>query len=525
MSGQALPERPLAPAICRQHELACGSTLAHLLGKRGGRSQKTLSLLLGRHPSLGTQANDAGLTPLMVAAASSVKTLNEAAVACWSVLERTILNPRWDRTDETHQASMVSQLREAIGRGADPAAHDAIGWTCLQATALCCEPRAAQALLENVGGSGGHDDDDLGEIDDSTNHAASGARLAEAAAATVRPLARASVRQVTAESERVVYATSRSGHTALLWANWMAWVSARPPELDDGSEAAQQQRASNVQVCARAHQIVELLAGRGALMRTRDEAGLANLKAAYERSDAKQRALLRLNPDALRVLGVPPVASGAAEVPLAERLGSLRNLRASQKYSFYPRNYRPPESLEAFLLRMEATHAWQTEDGRLFAPHFNGCMRTLISSSKLFLQDRIASGHVESPEAILSLHVYTLYTSIFREANAAMRSFDADGIAVWRPFIFYLTSALRGLNARSTVVFRGLKLNLCDEPTVEKFLDGRYPPSLPPEEVEETSKYHPGNVVLWPAFSSTTQVQTWIGLNPMSPNETRFLCA
>lgn len=89
-----------------------------------------------------------------------------------------------------------------------------------------------------------------------------------------------------------------------------------------------------------------------------------------------------------------------------------------------------------------------------------------------------------------------------------MRSFDLAGLEAWRPFIYYLTQALASLNARSTVVFRGLKLRDFTgaypgrNPT-ELFLDGCL--FAKPGEEDESAKYHPGNIVLWPAFSSTTR--------------------
>ena len=105
--------------------------------------------------------------------------------------------------------------------------------------------------------------------------------------------------------------------------------------------------------------------------------------------------------------------------------------------------------------------------------------------------------------------MYTLYTSVFRDANSAMRSFDLQGIQAWQPFIYYLTQALDSLNARSDVVFRGLKLRDFNglhpgRSVTQLFLDGELG-GRPGEPEDDTAKYHPGNIVLWPSFSSTTR--------------------
>jgi hypothetical protein len=130
-------------------------------------------------------------------------------------------------------------------------------------------------------------------------------------------------------------------------------------------------------------------------------------------------------------------------------------------------------------------------------------MPSLIISCKLFVQDRLASGAQLSPVHIFSLHLYTLYCSIFRDSNRAMRSLEWDQILVWRPFIWYLDQALYQLNTSSSTVFRGLKLRGTDG-TVGSFLDAKWPKGMSDYTRQQTPKYYPDHIVLWPAFSSTS---------------------
>lgn len=119
------------------------------------------------------------------------------------------------------------------------------------------------------------------------------------------------------------------------------------------------------------------------------------------------------------------------------------------------------------------------------------------------MQDRIASGAQLSPTHIFALHLYTLYCSIFRDTCKAMRDLDWGNIKAWRPFIYYLDRALYQLNTASSIVFRGLKLFDADG-KVASFLDGKWPPSLTEYQRQHTPKYHSDNIIMWPAFSSTS---------------------
>ena len=143
----------------------------------------------------------------------------------------------------------------------------------------------------------------------------------------------------------------------------------------------------------------------------------------------------------------------------------------------------------------------------LWAHEFDGRMSRLLACAKLFVQDKVATGCAVPPKHIFALHLYTMQSSIFADANRAMRGVDAAMTAHWQPFIFHLDRALATLNARSTVVFRGLHLRDAGDGTVKKFLDGntharRGVAGRAQDEIDVT--YHVGRSVLWPAFSSTS---------------------
>jgi len=64
---------------------------------------------------------------------------------------------------------------------------------------------------------------------------------------------------------------------------------------------------------------------------------------------------------------------------------------------------------------------------------------------------------------------------------------------------------------QSTVVLRGVKLSFghagVADGTVSAFLDGRYaakPAAEGEDQKDSNAVYHPGSLVMWPAFSSTT---------------------
>jgi ankyrin repeat protein len=337
----SMPDRRLDPSVCKQHELAVGGTLAHLLAKIGGRSFEVLDELYRRCPRLKDVRDNAGLTPMMVSNSQSILTMDNKYNACWPILQDTILNPEWNRLSDTNQRNLEELLQKAVREGADPAAHSKVGWTCLMAAALCAEPRAARAMLCDTPVLGS----DLNDGFDTDVFA----------------------RQA-AHAERVLYATSRSGHTALMWAHWMAWVSEQPPESDDSPHKARAQRAANFDINRRACELVEEFSNRGATLRTLDAAALKHLREAFERGTAEERSLLRFDPQHLTVLGVgdPYGETGSLmSNALDERFAELRNAKGQQRFEFYAPSYRPPNTLEVYLLQLAASdHAFNGDTGR-----------------------------------------------------------------------------------------------------------------------------------------------------------------
>jgi len=171
---------------------------------------------------------------------------------------------------------------------------------------------------------------------------------------------------------------------------------------------------------------------------------------------------------------------------------------------FFPDTYEPRteegklQSLENFLLTLEED---KLKEGKFWAPAFDNNMESLVMSSKLFVQDCIATGKSSLvAEDIFALHLYTLQSSIFREANGAMRDVDEKKIILWRPFIYYLLRALKQITVHGGFLLRGIKLGRNKDGTVGDFLDGKYNRTEP----NLAARYYPGSVILWPAFSSTT---------------------
>ena len=140
----------------------------------------------------------------------------------------------------------------------------------------------------------------------------------------------------------------------------------------------------------------------------------------------------------------------------------------------------------------------------------------------------MACGDPTPVEDLFALHVYTMQCSVFAQSNLAMRSIHWEGIRLWRPFLFYLSRALKGQGARQSVVFRGLYFSTntemkafpkADKGSVADFLDGLWPrrdddgapgagngrEAARLRSVSANSRYHVGSTVLWPAFSSTTE--------------------
>jgi len=195
---------------------------------------------------------------------------------------------------------------------------------------------------------------------------------------------------------------------------------------------------------------------------------------------------------------------------------------------FYNAEYAPRTasgallSLEDFLRGLgdcSAAYHWQFTNPNtpLWAKEHGGDegkMHHLLMSAKLFVQDKIACGMRTAPEHIFALHLYTMQSSIYVRSCAAMLDLCWPGIRLWRPFIYYVQRALAVQTATQTTVYRGLHLRDETGGTVAGFLDGLYPkPSATLSQEQQdnrmlregNARYHPGGVILWPAFSSTSE--------------------
>jgi len=243
--------------------------------------------------------------------------------------------------------------------------------------------------------------------------------------------------------------------------------------------------------------------------------------------DGAVRSLLTFNPRHFvhsppedEELGAVP-GSGAAERQAAS---AMANLKAVHVPTFYTADYTPDTTLEEFLRSLGNRHAAFSPDFRREAPLWakefgggEGDMEQLLVSAKLFVQDKVACGEPTRVEDIFALHLYTMQCSIFAQSNRCMRAIEWEGIRLWRPYIFFLARALRGLGSRPCIVFRGLYLSTGTEGRcVADFLDGKWPkqaaePAARSAEADRrsaisaNSQYHPDQVVLWPAFSSTSE--------------------
>ncbi|KOO20988.1 hypothetical protein Ctob_000046 [Chrysochromulina tobinii] len=543
--------RILAPSTCTRYDLAPGSSLAHLCAKLGGARRRMLGMLVGNlDPINGRIVLDESLiikdqwnrTMHDVADARILKQLDARRYECWSVLDKTLLSGSFDRSKEKME-EMRQELVEAVRKGGDPACQNDIGWTCMMVVALASEPVAAEALLQERTLVAGKDSDPVEE------------------------------QRRQAEAARVLYATSASGLTALMWSSWVAWLTgpeaarlAMPrgavsaatstggdggngsaaerfgcgslfSHVDEAGEYAYFQRSSGsvggdaasnlepVKICemsegdqrhVRAMQLVDLFARRGATLRHKDKMALERLKCAYRAADAEDRELLTFDPRHLR-RSVSDGGGGALDEEgcseaLHARLthgGGLRSHMVVPKH--YPDDYAEhAEPLEEFLKKLgDKNEDAFSHKGELRADEFDGKMSRLLAFAKLFVQDKVATGCTVAPKHIFALHLYTMQSSIYEDTNAAMRGGDAKKIKVWMPFIFHLDRALAALNARSTIVFRGIHLprDSSGDGTVRKFLDGNThlrgcKDAMAQDEIDVT--YHEGKRVLWPAFSSMT---------------------
>ena len=141
--------------------------------------------------------------------------------------------------------------------------------------------------------------------------------------------------------------------------------------------------------------------------------------------------------------------------------------------------YRPEGSLLEYLQDLGSQEeAWTGADS-------NPSMQSLIWEAQVFTCQKVAEkGAFASPAAIFTLFVYTCESELCYGTNRALRENDHTALQKYKPFIFYLSSALSAsLKSRDVQVYRGVKLQIDQD-----FYD----------------LYTPGTVVPFYAFTSTS---------------------
>ena len=86
-------------------------------------------------------------------------------------------------------------------------------------------------------------------------------------------------------------------------------------------------------------------------------------------------------------------------------------------------------------------------------------LEVLLSSAKLFVQERIAAGErALAPEALFALYLFTLDSSIQRRCVAAMSEPGSAEAAAWSPAVYHIHRALEALPGMpETVLYRGIR--------------------------------------------------------------------
>jgi len=72
--------------------------------------------------------------------------------------------------------------------------------------------------------------------------------------------------------------------------------------------------------------------------------------------------------------------------------------------------------------------------------------------------------------------------SVYKELNSALSGRDTPRLEKWKPYLYYLMRGLKKLPSETGTVYRGWDLQL----------------------THKTERYHVGNSVIWPAFTSTS---------------------
>eukprot|EP00667_Euglena_gracilis_P009853 EG_transcript_10019 len=178
--------------------------------------------------------------------------------------------------------------------------------------------------------------------------------------------------------------------------------------------------------------------------------------------------------------GEPP-GQGAGSKPEQNRFeDGINDVKGASWAQFYPKTYRPAQSLREFLLRLPADR-YPPALVRAAMDDFEA-----LEGAELSKVDR---------DDALAIYMYSveLYVEkgrsnphqLYREMNLAMREKDPAQIAFWRPMIYYLAEALGRLPRNKTqTLYRGVSLAVS--------------PAI----------YSTGKAVTWPSFSSSTKDAT-----------------
>ncbi len=99
-------------------------------------------------------------------------------------------------------------------------------------------------------------------------------------------------------------------------------------------------------------------------------------------------------------------------------------------------------------------------------------MVDLLTSAKLFVQERVAAGDQLHPKHIFSLHLYTIDSHICYHCNCALRGdfrkqfLSREQVTVWSKecerwnnYIWHVQRALKDATPMKAVVFRGISLS------------------------------------------------------------------
>ena len=268
------------------------------------------------------------------------------------------------------------------------------------------------------------------------------------------------------------------GYTAALWAHWKAnaplvkLFEAHGAVLNDvdrralaaktGLEESLGPRAAavlDVSTGGTSHVFQQELCARGG-PRGREARGRARAEGRARRPGAAGAGAGPLAlPDAQGLPGTAGLGGRMADVAAVSELNA-----------FLPEGYVPEESYFDFLRALGAGPDW---DGP--------AMDTILWDAKVFVSEGVIQDNHINPLHTFALFLYTYESPICYEPNRAMRLHDAPLLEKWKPAIYYLYQALMARASYPALVFRGIPM---------KF---------------QINQYLPGNEVIWPSFSSTSE--------------------